>query len=91
MRTVPDPATEQLAREMTLVESAIAVVATGRARRVHLGGLAFGDALVEHARAVAARCGVRVVPAWRTDEAGLDLEFERDVDAPPPGQGGSHG
>jgi hypothetical protein len=31
------------------------------------------------------------VPAWRTDEAGLDLEFERDADAPPPGQGGSHG
>lgn len=91
MRTVPNPAADQLAREMRLVEGAIAMVATGGAPRVHLGGLAFGDALVEHARAVAARCGVRVVPAWGIDESGLDLGFERDVDAPPPGQGGNSG
>lgn len=85
MRTVPDPA-QQLAREMCLVESAIAMVAAGRAPRVHLGGLAFADALVEHARVVAAGSGIRVTPAWRTDELGLDLEFERDADGAPPGE-----
>ena len=90
MRTDRDPA-DQLAREMRLVESAIAMVASGRAPRVHLAGLAFGDALVEHARSVAAGSGVRVLPAWRTDELGLDLAFERDVDATPPGGVDSHG
>ena len=80
MSTGPDR-TLQLAREMRLVESAIAMVASGGAPRVHLGGLAFGDALVEHARSVAAGSGVRVVPVWRTDELGLDLEFERGAGA----------
>lgn len=82
MRTAPEPAEHHLAREMRLVDSAIALVASGRAPRVQLGALAYGDALLEYARREAPGRQVRVVPRWRTDEAGLDLVFE------PAGPGG---
>jgi hypothetical protein len=71
-----------LAREVALVESAITMVAEGRASRMHLGGLAFGDALLDHARRRAAGRLVRVIPHWGVGEEGLALTFE-PIDAGP--------
>jgi hypothetical protein len=66
--------------ELDLVREAVAMVATGGAPRVVLGGLRFGEQLLEPARRMAAGRRVRIVPLWTTDEAGLDLAIERDVD-----------
>lgn len=66
-----------LAREMALVDTAIAMVADGHASRMQLGGLAFGDALLDHARRLAAGQLVRVTPLWSVGEEGLALAFER--------------
>jgi hypothetical protein len=65
-----------LAREMSLVDSAIAMVALGKASRVQLGGLAYGDALLDYARRAARRRGVRVTPIWGLGEERLALTFE---------------
>jgi hypothetical protein len=65
-----------LEREMALVESAIEMVATGHASRMQLGGLAFGDALLDFARRVGAGHGIRVTPRWGVGEEGLALTFE---------------
>ncbi len=64
-----------LEREMALVESAVEMVATGHASRMQLGGLAFGDALLDFARRVGAGRGVRVTPQWGVGEEGLALTF----------------
>ncbi len=75
----PDPATtadRALERELALVDSAVEMVATGHAVRMQLGGLAFGDALLDHARRVGAQRGVRVTPHWGVGEEGLALVFE---------------
>ncbi len=71
-----DPTRTALAREMTLVESAIAMVAEGHASRMQLGGLAFGDALLDHARRRAAERRMQVTPMWGVGEEGLALTFE---------------
>ena len=46
-----------------------------------LGGLLFGEAILEAARRMAAEAGVRVVPLWTADEVGADLAIERIGDA----------
>jgi hypothetical protein len=66
-----------LEQEMNLVREAIAMVATGRSRRVIVGGLRLGEALLAPARAMASEAGVRLVPLWTTDEAGVDIAIER--------------
>jgi hypothetical protein len=74
-----------LEREMALVESAIEMVAKGHASRMQLGGLSFGDALLDYARRVGAARRVRVTPRWGLGEEGLALEFEpaeAEADAP---------
>jgi hypothetical protein len=75
-------ASRALEREVTLVESAIEMVAQGHASRMELGGLSFGDALLDHARRVGAARRVRVTPRWGLGEEGLALVFEpADADA----------
>lgn len=69
-------ASRALEREVTLVESAIEMVAQGHASRMELGGLSFGDALLDHARRVGAARRVRVTPRWGLGEEGLALVFE---------------
>ena len=76
------PGEAALAREMGLVDSAIAMVAAGGAPRMQLGGLAFGDVLLDYARRTAAVRRVRVTPVWGVGEEGLALTFER-ADIPP--------
>ena len=69
-------ASRALEREVTLVESAIEMVAEGHASRMELGGLSFGDALLDHARRAGAERRVRVTPRWGLGEEGLALVFE---------------
>ncbi len=74
-----DPAgvtSRALEREFALVESAIEMVAEGYATRMQLGGLAFGNALLDHARRMGAERRVRVTPQWGLGEQGLALVFE---------------
>ena len=71
-----DAARAALAREMGLVDSAVEMVADGSASRMQLGGLSFGDALLDHARRVGAERRVRVTPRWGLGEEGLALVFE---------------
>ena len=80
-----DESSEQLAarlgrtldREMTLVREAIAMVAGGGSARVVVGGLHFGEELLGTARGLAAEAGVRLVPLWMPDDAGVDIAVER--------------
>jgi len=76
----PHASEATLERELTLVREAIAMVALGAASRVVLGGLRFGEALVEPARRLAAEEGVRIVPLWTADDAGADIAVEREPD-----------
>ena len=74
-----DPAgvtSRALEREVALVESAIEMVAQGHAPRMQLGGLAFGNALLDHARRMGAERRVRVTPQWGLGEQGIALVFE---------------
>jgi hypothetical protein len=79
-----DPATiadRALERETALVDSAVEMVATGHAVRMQLGGLAFADALLDHARRIGAERGVRVTAQWGVGEEGLAMVFEPAGDA----------
>jgi hypothetical protein len=75
-----EPVARALEREASLVHDAIAMVASGRSRRVVVAGLHFGDQLIEPARTMASDAGVRLVPLWTTDEAGVDIAIERITD-----------
>ena len=66
-----------LDHEMDLVREAIAMVAGGGSRRVTVGGLRFGEALIAPARVLATNAGVRLVPLWMPDDAGADITIER--------------
>jgi hypothetical protein len=67
-----------LEHEMDMIRSAIDLVALGGSERVTVGGLQFGEALLEAATVMARRAGVRVVPLWDADDSGADLMIERD-------------
>jgi diphthamide synthase (EF-2-diphthine--ammonia ligase) len=72
-----DPIARTLEREAGLIQDAIAMVASGHSRRVVVGGIRFGDQLMESAQRMASEAGVRLVPLWTTDEAGVDIAIER--------------
>jgi hypothetical protein len=63
--------------EVRLVREAIAMVASGGARRVVLAGISFGEPLLDLARRLALEAGVRLVPLWRADGAGAEIAIER--------------
>ena len=63
--------------EMRLVVEAIAMVASGAAPRVVLGGIHFGGQLATWGRRIAGEAGVLLTPLWRSDEEGADLAVER--------------
>ena len=60
---------ETIERELRLVRAAIA--------RVVVGGIRFGEALLPMAEQLAQDAGVRIVPLWTSDEAGIDIAIER--------------
>jgi hypothetical protein len=63
----------RLAAEIADVQSAIALVATGSANSVTIGGLRFGDEVARRFEADARSRGVRLEPILRPDDAGCDL------------------
>ena len=71
----------QLDRELQLVADAIAMVSSGASPRVTVAGLRLGSALLEPAERLARAAGVRIVPRWSADEAGVDIAVERLPDA----------
>jgi hypothetical protein len=78
----PDVEPRQIAakvveRELRLVRDAIALVASGRSRRVVVAGLQVGEAILGEAEALGRAAGVRIVPLWSTDEGGADIAVER--------------
>lgn len=73
----PEPVGQTLDHEMGLVREAISMVASGGSRRVVVGGLRFGEALLAPTRGLAAAAGVRLVPLWMPDDAGADIAIER--------------
>jgi len=71
------PTVRQLDRELDLVEGAIRMVASGEATTVRLGGLRFGEHLLEQAVLHGSRVGVRVSALWTsTDEGPVGLLVE---------------
>jgi hypothetical protein len=66
----------QLARELGMVRSAIAMVAAHAAQRVTVAGLRFGAELLPVAGRLALEAGVRARPLWREDGAGADIAVE---------------
>jgi hypothetical protein len=66
-----------LDQEMALIREAIAMVAGGGSPRVVVGGLHFGEALLEPSQILAAEAGLRIVPLWMPDDAGADIAVER--------------
>ena len=76
---LPDDAVrQQLAGELRLVQEAILLVAGGAAPRAMVAGLRLGDHVLEPARRFAAEAGVRIVPSYTVDEAGLAIIVEAD-------------
>lgn len=79
----------EIDRELLLVDSAIALVRTGAARRVTLANLRLGGAVLEAARARAAMRRVRITAVSTSDatppalvvEAG-EVEAEAEAEAP---------
>jgi len=79
---VPDEVARTLEREMRLVREAITFVASGGSPRVIVASLRLSGQLLDPARRLAAEAGVRLVPLWHTDEAGVDIAIERETDEP---------
>jgi hypothetical protein len=75
-----DLETGMIERELEMVRSAVALVATGGSRRVTLAGLRYGPQLLDVAEQMARDAGVRLVPLWSGDESGVDLVVERSSD-----------
>ena len=61
-----------------MVREAIAMVSDGKAPRVDLAGLHFGEAMLEQATSWATAAGVGLRPLWRADEGGVDLAIEAE-------------
>ena len=76
-----DLAERALEREMEMVRSAIQMVAAGRSPRVTVGGLRFGEELLEAAASYASAAGVRLVPVYTSDERGADIVVEKQEPA----------
>ena len=76
-RPPPPSIGRTLEQETLLVREAIAMVAFGGTPRVIVGGLRFGEELLEPNQAVAAEAGVRLIPLWMPDDAGADIVVER--------------
>lgn len=71
-----DLAVRTIERELELVRGAVDMVASGGAPRVQFAGLRFAGQLLAPARRMALQAGVRIVPLWHADEAGVDIAVE---------------
>ncbi len=66
--------------ELELIRSAVAMVASGKAPRVVVGSLRFGEEILPHAQALAGRAGLQATPQWTLDKHQHAIAIEhRDV------------
>jgi len=65
-----------LLRESRLVREAIALVASGGAKRVVIAGLRFADEVIDPAEGAAHEIGLRVRALSRAVDEGIDLAIE---------------
>jgi hypothetical protein len=80
-RSTDTRVTRTIQSEAELIRDAIEFVATGGSERVTVAGLRFGSDLLDQSRELAGSRGVRVEPAWSTDEVGgVDIVVERISD-----------
>lgn len=77
MEPDPEETRRRLTSEVTEVQGAIALVASGAASRVTIGGLRFGEQVARRFRADAASKGVRLDPLPWPEDAGCDLVVRR--------------
>jgi hypothetical protein len=75
----PEQTLSLLTSEVSEVESAIQLVASGQATRVTVTGLRFGEALAARFDAEARTRGIQIEPLPWADDAGCDL-LVRHVD-----------
>jgi hypothetical protein len=66
----------QIARELEMVRSAIAMVVAHAAPRVTVAGIRFGEEILPEARPYARAQGVEVRPLWHIDDTGCDIVVE---------------
>jgi hypothetical protein len=66
-------------QEIELVASAVTLVATGGASSATVVGLKLGEAVLAIVAPQAAARGLRLVPLWGPDEAGLDIRVVREL------------
>ena len=71
---------QEIDRELRLVDSAIALVRTGAARRVTVANLQLGGAVLEAARARAGRYRLRVSPDWTPGDTECALVVDQAGD-----------
>ena len=73
----PEETRRRLTSEVSEVESAIALVASGSASRITLTGLRFGEAVADRFRADAGSKGIQIEALPWPDDAGCDLIVRR--------------
>lgn len=73
----PEETHRRLASEISEVESAIALVASGAASRITLTGLKFGEQLARRFSGEAHRRGLHLEPIPWPEDAGCDLIVRR--------------
>ena len=73
----PDETRRRLTSEVTEVESAIELVASGSASKITLTGLKFGEQLARRFRAAAGSKGISLEPIPWPEDAGCDLIVRR--------------
>jgi hypothetical protein len=72
----PDETRRRLASEITEVEAAITLVASGSASAVTLTGLRFGEQVTQRFQAEASARGVVLDPIFWPEDAGCDLTVQ---------------
>ncbi len=66
----------EIDRELWLLDSAVAMIRRGAARRVTVANLPLGTAVVDAARARAGRYQLTVTPVWAPDDSPCALVVE---------------
>lgn len=77
---VPGEVARTLEHEMRLIREAIELVARRAAPRVTVANLRLSEQLLDPARRLAVEAGVRLVPLWHVDDAGVDIAIEAGTD-----------
>jgi hypothetical protein len=77
--TSPTALTRRLDQELALVQGAIRMVGDRGMPSVTIGGLRFGEEVIQELAAEAARARVTLVPLWHLGSHGCDVRAERQA------------